>query len=101
GELAGRSGARLFTERPLQVAFHKTALGPVHRGAAHSDGGGHVLITGASIRGQQNLRALELARRVLASPQERREFAALGLVEFPPVTYIHRCLLMVEAPTNG
>ena len=30
-----------------------------------------------------------------------REFAALGLVEFYPVAYIHRCLLMVEARTNG
>src|SRR5882762_7574961 len=39
------------------------------------------------------LRALELARRLLASAQKRREFATLGLAEFDPVAYVHLRLL--------
>src|SRR5271169_2863771 len=100
-ELASRSGARLFGQRRLQVTFNKAALGPIHGRAANSYTGRDVFIARPSIRGQQNLRALELARRVLAAAQKRREFAALGLVEFHPVAYIHRCLLMVEARTNS
>jgi hypothetical protein len=46
------------------------------------------LVTGARVGSQQNLRALELARRMLAAAQERREFAALGLAEFDAVAYI-------------
>ena len=100
-ELASRSGARLFGQRRLQIAFNEAALDPVHSRAANANAGRDVFIARPSIRGQQNLRALELARRVLASAQKRREFAALGLVEFHPVAYIHRRLLMVEARTNG
>jgi hypothetical protein len=31
-----------------------------------------------------------------ASAQKRREFGALGLAEFDPITYIHPCLLLVR-----
>lgn len=31
GEFALRSGARLFAQRPLQIAFHEASLGPISR----------------------------------------------------------------------
>src|SRR6266487_2649022 len=95
-ELAARSRTRLFTERGLQVADDKAALGPVHGRAAHADAGRDLLVTGARVGSQQNLRALELARRMFAPAQKRRECAALGLAEFDPITYIHLCLLVVR-----
>jgi len=59
-------------ERRLKA--HKAALGPVDGRAAHANAGHDV--AGASVGSQQNLRPLERARRVLASPQKHREFAA-------------------------
>jgi hypothetical protein len=55
-----------------------------------------VRVAGARLGSQQNMRALELARRMLAGVRERREFAALSLAEFDPVAYIHLCLLAVR-----
>jgi hypothetical protein len=60
-----------------------------------------VLVAGPRIGSQQNLRALELARRMLASAQKRREFATLHLAEFDLVAYIHLRLLKVEVQTNN
>src|SRR6266705_2970803 len=77
-ELAARSRTRLFTERGLQVADDKAALGPVHGRAAHADAGRDLLVTGARVGSQQNLRALELTRRMFAPAQKRRECAALA-----------------------
>src|SRR6266496_5557099 len=66
------------TERGLQVADDKAALGPVHGRAAHADAGCDLLVTGARVGSQQNLRALELGRRMFAPAQKRRECAALA-----------------------
>src|SRR5271167_3290707 len=60
---------------------------------ANADTGGDRLVTGAGIGGEQNLRPLELARRLLATAQKRPEFGALGMAELHPVAYIHPRLL--------
>ena len=93
-ELTARARARLFPERRLQVAEHEAALGPVHSRAAHADARGNLLIAGAGIRRKQNLRALELARRLLATAQECSQLVAFGLVQLDPIAYIHPCLLL-------
>src|SRR5665213_1704687 len=90
-ELAFGAGPRLFAERRLQIAEHEAALGPVHRRFADRHGGGDRLVADPGIGCQQNLRPLELARRVLAAAQQRRQFVALGLAQFDPIPYIHRC----------
>ena len=95
GELAAGSRARLFAERRLQVAEHEALLGPIDGRAANAHAPCDLIVAGAGIGGQQNLRPLELARRVLASAQKRREFGALGLAQFDPIAYIHPCLLFV------
>ena len=79
GELALGPGARLLAQRPLQIAFHEPPLGPVHRRAADPDTGGDLLVADARVRRQQDLRPLELARRLLAAAQKRPEFIALVL----------------------
>ena len=43
----------------------------------------------ASLGGQQDLRPLELARRMPPAAQHRRKFGAFPLVQFHPVTYVH------------
>src|SRR5829696_2915318 len=53
--------ARLFAQRPFQIAFHETPLGPVHGGAAHRYGAGNLLIAAAGVGRQQDLGSLELA----------------------------------------
>jgi hypothetical protein len=67
GQLSLCPRPRLFAERRLQVAEHEAALCPVHGRAAHPNIAGNVLIAGAGICRQQNLRPLELARRMLAA----------------------------------
>jgi hypothetical protein len=47
-----RAAPRLFAQRGFQIAFHKAALGPVHRRPADRDAGGDIVITDASIGGQ-------------------------------------------------
>src|SRR5262249_59609907 len=64
-----------------QVAGQEAALGPVHSRAAHADARGNLLIAGAGIRRKQNLRALELARRLLATAQECSQLVVFGLVQ--------------------
>src|SRR3954467_8765681 len=51
GEFARRAEPLLFAERGFQIAFHKAALGPVHRRPADHDAGGDIVITDASIGG--------------------------------------------------
>jgi hypothetical protein len=92
-KLTGRAGPRLFAQRRLQIAEHEAALGPINRRSSHSDAPCDLLVAGAGVRSQQNLGALELARRVLAAAQKRFEFVALGLAQFDPIAYIHPCLL--------
>jgi hypothetical protein len=58
GELAFGTGARLFAQRPLQVAFHEPPLGPVHRRAADADAGGDLLVGHPRVRGQKDLHPL-------------------------------------------
>ena len=89
GELAVHSRARLFGERRLQIAEHEAALCPVHGGPAHANVPRNLLLAGSGVGCQQYLRALELARRMLAAAHKCREFSALGLAEFNPVAYIH------------
>src|SRR5262249_26768365 len=80
-ELTARARARLFPERRLHVAEHEAARGPVPSRAAHADARGTLVIAGAGIRRKQNLRALELARRLLATAQECSQLVAFGLVQ--------------------
>jgi hypothetical protein len=51
-----------------------------------------LIVSGSGIGGQENLLPLELARRMLPAAHNRRQFGALGLAEFNPITYIHLCL---------
>src|ERR1700680_3175451 len=95
-ELTARSRARRFAQRCLQVAEHEALLGPVDGRAADAHTGCNILVADPRVSGQQNLRPLELARRLLAAAQKRREFAAFGLAQFDPIAYIHPCLLLVR-----
>ena len=95
-ELTARSRARLLAKRRLQVAEHEALLGPIDGRAAHTDTGRDRIVADAGVGSQQNLRSLELARRMLASTQQCGEFAALGLAELDPIAYIHPCLLLVR-----
>src|SRR5438445_10497974 len=88
-EFAFRSGTRLFAQRPFQIALHEASLGPIHGRAAHADAPCDLLVAGPGIGGQQNLRSLELAGRVLAAAEQRPQFGALDLAEFDPIAYIH------------
>jgi hypothetical protein len=101
GELAVGSRARLLAERGLQVADHEASLGPIEGRAGYPDGPRDLLVTGASIRSQQNLRALELARRVPAAAQGALEFIAFGLAEFDPMTMFIRAPCSLEARMNN
>src|SRR5262249_27320540 len=105
GELALRTGARLFAQRSLQVAFDEAPLGPVDRRPAHPDAQGDILIADASVRSQQDLSPLELARRLLAAAQKRSKLVALVLGQPDAITYIHPCLLALRhgspAESNG
>jgi len=89
GELALRSRTRLLAQRPFQIAFDKTSLGPVHGGTAHRHGAGNLFIAVAGIGRQQDLSPLELAGGSFALAQHRGEFTAFGLAQFDPITYIH------------
>ena len=95
-QLARRAGARLLAQRRLQVAQHEAPLGPVHRRAADPDAAGDLLVAGPGIGRQQDLRPLELARRMLAAAQQRCELVAFGLAQVDPVPYIHSDLLEGE-----
>jgi hypothetical protein len=62
--------ARLRLSAASQVARHEALLGPVDGRAAESDLPRNLLVTGAGIRSQQNLRALELVSCVPAAAEE-------------------------------
>ena len=66
-ELTACSEARHFAERRPQVAEHEALLGPVHSRAANAHADRDVVIAGARVGGQQNLRPFEPARCVLAA----------------------------------
>src|ERR1700730_138684 len=100
GELAHRARTRLLAERGFQIAFNKTPLGPVYRRAADGEAGRDRLVADARIGRQQDLRPLQLARRVLATAQQRGQLLALALVQLDPVTYIHWCPPAVEGTTD-
>ena len=65
-------------------------------GGTDVDGTFHIVIASPRIGGQQNLRALELARGVLTSAHKRGERGVLGLAQFNPIAYIHLCLLFIR-----
>jgi len=52
-----------------------------------------LLVAGAGIGGQQDLRPLELAGRLIAAAQKRRQFRTLALAQVDAVSYVHRGLL--------
>ena len=83
-------------KRCLQVACHEAALGPVNRRAADADRSNDLLVAGSAIGRQQDLRPLQLARRMLAAVQQRPELGMFGLAQLDPVPYIHRSLLEGE-----
>ena len=93
GELALGAGPRLLAQRRLQLAFDEAPLGPVHRRAARPR---HVVAISSSrhprIGRQQDLRPLELPRRLLAAAQQRPKFIALVLGQLDTIAYIHRSL---------
>src|SRR3984957_11265842 len=64
-------------------------LGPVHGRAAHADAPCNLFVAGPGIGGQQNLRSLEPARRMLAAAEQRPQCGALDLAEVDPIAYIH------------
>jgi hypothetical protein len=74
-------------------ASHEAALGPVHRRTADCDGAHDRFVTGPGVGRQQDLRPLQLARRMLASSQQRDKLVALGLAQIDPIPYIHPDLL--------
>src|SRR6478736_215201 len=80
-QLALRACAWLFAERRLQTHLHEAALGAIDSGAADHHRRGNDLVTQARVDGEQDLRPLELASRLLAACQHRCEFVAFGLVE--------------------
>ncbi len=88
-ELALGAGARLFAEGRFQIAFDEAPLGPVHRRAADPEAGGDGLVADPGMGGQQDLRPLELARRMLAAAQHRRQRVVLGLAQLHPISCIH------------
>src|SRR5690348_513314 len=88
-EFALGPGTRLLAQRPLQIAFHEAPLGSVHGRAAHADAPGDLLVAGPGVGGQQDLRSLELAGRMLATAEQRPEFSALDLAEVDPIAYVH------------
>ena len=44
GQLALRTGTRLLTQGPIEIAFHEAAFGPIDGGGAYSDGPGNLLV---------------------------------------------------------
>ena len=92
-QLALGARPRLLAQRRLQVAQHEAPLGPIHCRAAHSDRAGDLLVTHSRIGRQQDLRPLELARRMFAAAQQSLKFAAFFLAQLDPVPYIHSDLL--------
>src|SRR4051794_34504332 len=95
-QLARGTRTRFLAEGGLQIAFHEAPLGPIHRRAADRDDPRDLLVTHPGIRRQKDLRALELACRVLAAAQQRRQLGAFGFIEFHPVAYVHRRSPAVE-----
>jgi len=79
GQFARRPRTRLLSQCKLKVAFHEAALGAIHSGGANRHAGGNRFVAYARIGGQQDLRALDLARRVLAAAQQRGELVAFIL----------------------
>src|SRR3954454_11114629 len=73
-----------------QVAFHEAALGAVHRRGADPDARGNRLVAAAGIGCEQDLRPLQLARRLPAATQHGRELVALRLAQLHPEVYVHR-----------
>ena len=92
-QLARRAGARFLAQRRFQITEHEAPLGAVHRRATRPDAAGDFLVRGSRIGRQQDLRSLQLARRMLAAAQQRPKFGAFRLAQFDPVPYIHSDLL--------
>jgi hypothetical protein len=68
-QFARRPGARFLAQREFQIAFDEAPLGSINRRSADPHGAGNRLVAGPRVGGEQDLRALEFARRVLAAAQ--------------------------------
>jgi hypothetical protein len=67
-QLAFRARTRLLAQGPLQIAFHKAALGAAGGGKADPYRSDNLGVAAAGIGRQQNLRPLQLAGGMLAAP---------------------------------
>ena len=95
-QLACPARPRLLAQRSLQVAQHEAALGAVHRRVADAHRPGDLLVAGSGIGRQQDLRSLQLARRMFAAAQQRLKLGAFRFAQLDPVPYIHSDLLEGE-----
>jgi len=85
-ELARRPRAQFLSQGQFQVALHKAPLGAVDGGAADHHPGRDLHVADTGIGRQEDPCSLELAGRVLAATQERRELVTLGLVQIDAVS---------------
>ena len=90
GKFARRTGAWLFAQGQLEIAFDEAALSAIYGRAADRDIGRDRRIALACIGGEQDLRPLQLAGCVPATAQHLVELIALLLVQLHSIPYIHR-----------
>jgi hypothetical protein len=91
-----RAAPRLLAQRRLQVAQHEASLGAVHRRAADAHGPADLLVADSCSGRQQDLRPLQLARRMLAATEQGLQLVAFRFAQLDPVPYIHSDLLEGE-----
>lgn len=79
--------------RPAEMAYGAWSGTPSSR---LPDAAGDLLVAGSRVGGQQDLRPLQLARRMLAAAQQRPERGAFFLAQLDPLPYIHSDPLEAE-----
>ena len=84
-ELALRSWPILFGQCHLQALLHEAALGSVHGGFAHCQGGGNACVVLLSMGRKQDLGAFDLAGRMLACAEQCAKHLLLGCSQFDSV----------------
>jgi hypothetical protein len=82
GQLTRRPWVRFLTERQFQIAFHEASFGSVNRGATNRTTGRDRFVADSGVGGEQDLRPLEFARRMLPAAQQRYELGAFRLAQF-------------------
>ena len=86
------AGARLLAQRGLKTGLHKAKFGPVNGRSADLQRRGDRLLAQAVVRGQQDLRALELAGSVAPARQRGVKPIPFQLVELYAIPYVHPSL---------